>query len=77
MVYGLIVLFQPDVTRAFELVSRGATPEEAIRKLTRRYGDVRDDYDEMSDPRHGRDEGRRGRDDEDDDLRLEPDQDQR
>ena len=76
MVYGLIVLFQPDVTRAFELVSRGATPEEAIRKLTRRYGDVRDDYDEMSDSRRGRDEGRRGRRDEDDDLRLEPDQDQ-
>jgi hypothetical protein len=77
MVYGLIVLFQPDAARAFELVSQGATPEEAIRKLTRRYGDVRDDYDEMSDSRRGRDEDRRGRHDEDDDLRLEADEDPR
>jgi hypothetical protein len=73
MVYGLIVLFQPDVARAFEMVSRGATPEEAVRKLTRRYGDVRDDYDEMSDSRRGWDEDRRRRH-EDDDLRLEPDE---
>jgi len=77
MVYGLIVLFQPDVARAFELVSQGATPDEAVRKCTRRYGDVRDDYDEMSDSRRGWEDSRQRRRDEDDDLRLEPDEDQR
>jgi hypothetical protein len=74
MVYGLIVLFHPDVARAFELVSRGATADEAIRKFTGRYGDARDDYDEMSDSRRGWEDDRRRRR-QDDDLRLEPDED--
>ena len=77
MVYGLIVLFQPDVSRAFEMVARGATPEEAVRRHTRSYGDVRDDYDEMSDSRRRWDEDRRRRRDEDDGLRLDPDEDDR
>jgi|SoiMethySBSTD1v2_1073268.scaffolds.fasta_scaffold194602_2 hypothetical protein len=58
MIYGLIVLFQPDVARAFELVAGGATPEEAIGRLTRRYGDARDDYDEMNRPRRDSDDER-------------------
>jgi hypothetical protein len=70
MVYGLIVLFQPDVGRAFEMVGRGATPEEAVRHFTRRYDDVRDDYDEMSDSRRQWEDERRRRRDEDNDLRL-------
>jgi hypothetical protein len=73
MVYGLIVLFQPDVGRAFELVAAGATPDEAIRKFTRRYDDVRDDYDDMSDSRRGWDDDRRRRREADDDLRLDED----
>ena len=67
MVYGLIVMFQPDVTRAFEMVARGATPEEAIGRYTRRYYDARDDYDEMNQPRREWDEDpyeRRDRDEE-------------
>lgn len=77
MVYGLIVLFQSDVGLAFEMVARGATPEEAVRRHTRSYGDVRDDYDELSDSRRRWDEDRRRRRDEDDDLRLDADEDDR
>jgi len=66
MVYGLIVLFQQDVARAFEMVASGATPEEAIDRLTRSYGDVRDDYDEMNRPRRDWDDDfERRRDDPD------------
>ena len=75
MIYGLIVLFQPDVNRAFEEVARGATPEEAVRKLTKRYDDVRDDYDEMSGSRRQWDEDRRRRRDQNDDLRLDTEDD--
>jgi hypothetical protein len=64
MVYGLVVLFNPDVTRAFELVARGATPEEALGRFTPEYGDVRDDYDEMPDPRAGWEDRRRRRDED-------------
>jgi len=67
MIYGLIVLFNSEVARAFEMVSRGATPDEAIRRYTPRYGDDRDDYDEMSDPRRQWDEERRRRRDEEGD----------
>jgi hypothetical protein len=64
MVYGLIVLFQRDVARAFEMVASGATPEEAIDRLTRSYGDVRDDYDDRSRSRRDwDDEFERRRDD--------------
>jgi hypothetical protein len=77
MVYGLIVMFQPDVGRAFEMVARGATPEEAVRRFTRRYDDVRDDYDDMSDSRRRWEEDRRRRRAEDDDLRLEIEPDDR
>jgi hypothetical protein len=65
MIYGLIVLLHTDVGRAFEMVSHGATPEEVIGQLTRRYGDVRDDYDEMYDSRSEWEEQRRRRRDED------------
>jgi hypothetical protein len=73
MVYGLIVLFQPDVARAFELVAAGASPDEAVRKFTRRYDDVRDDYDDMSDSRRTWEDERRRRREADDELRLEDD----
>jgi hypothetical protein len=61
MVYGLIVLFHSDVARAFDLVSRGATPEEAIGQCTRVYDDARDDYDEISSPRSEWEDRRRRR----------------
>jgi hypothetical protein len=77
MIYGLIVLFQPDVGRAFEYVAGGATPDEAVRKFTRRFDDVRDDYDEMSDARQAWEESRRRRRAEEDDLRLDLDDDER
>jgi hypothetical protein len=77
MVYGLIVLFQPDVGSAFEAVARGATPEEAVRKFTRRYDDVRDDYDEMSDSHRRWEEDRRRRRDPADDLHLDVGEDNR
>jgi hypothetical protein len=69
MVYGLIVLFHSEVARGFELVKNGASPEEVVGQFTRRYGDVRDDYDEMYDSRRGWEEERRRRreDDEFDD----------
>jgi hypothetical protein len=51
MIYGLIVLFQPDVSRAFVVVAQGATPEEVIGRYTQRYFDARDDYDDMNRPR--------------------------
>jgi hypothetical protein len=73
MVYGLIVLFNRDVTRAFEMVARGASAEEAIRRYTPRYGDDRDDYDEMSDPRRQWEDDRRRRREPDDDLGPDPD----
>jgi hypothetical protein len=60
-VFGLIVLFNSDVARAFEMVSAGATPEEAIGRLTRTYGDARDDYDELSSPRSDWEDRRRRR----------------
>jgi hypothetical protein len=64
MIYGLIVLFQSDVSHAFDMVARGYTPEEAIGRFTRRYYDVRDDYDEMNEPRREWDDDRdRRRDD--------------
>lgn len=64
MIYGLIILFQPEVSRAFEMVARGATPDEAIGRLTRSYGDARDDYDEMNRPRRDwEDDRERQRDD--------------
>jgi len=66
MVYGLIVLFQSDVLHAFDMVARGYTPEEAIGRFTRRYDDVRDDYDEMNEPRREWDEDRDSRDHWDD-----------
>jgi len=77
MIYGLIVLFQSDVTRAFEMVAAGATPEEAVRRFTGHYGDVRDDYDEMSDSRREWEDERRRRRQEDDDLRLDVDEERR
>jgi len=61
MVYGLIVLFNSDVDRAFEMVSRGATVEEAIGRYTRVFDDPRDDYDDMSSPRREWEERRRRR----------------
>jgi hypothetical protein len=64
MVYGLIVLFQPDVVHAFEMVARGATPEEVVGRLTRRYDDARDDYDEMNRPRRDWDDDRESRRDD-------------
>jgi hypothetical protein len=71
MIYGLIVLFQSEVARAFELVSQGATPEDVIGRLTRRYGDDRDDYDESYRPRpEWEDEDRR----RDDDWRRDADE---
>jgi hypothetical protein len=73
MVYGLIVLFQPDVARAFQLVAGGATPDEAIRKFTRRYDDVRDNEDDRSSSRRKWEDDRRRRREADDDLRLEDD----
>jgi hypothetical protein len=73
MIYGLIVLFNSDVARAFEMVARGATPEEAVRRFTGSYGDVRDDYDEMSDSRRGWEDDRRRRREQDDDLQLDTD----
>jgi len=75
MIYGLVVLFQPDVSQAFDAVARGATQEEAIRKHTRRYDDVRDDYDEMSGSRRQWDEDRRRRRDQNDEPRLDADED--
>jgi hypothetical protein len=79
LVYGLIVLFNSDVARAFEMVAGGATPEEVVGRLTPRYGDSRDDYDEMSNPRAGWEEQRRRRrepdlDDAADDRQDRPDQ---
>jgi hypothetical protein len=65
LVYGLIVLFHSDVARAFEMVSRGATPEEAIGRYTPVYGDPRDDYDDMSSPRGEWEDRRRRRMDDD------------
>jgi hypothetical protein len=73
MIYGLIVLFQSEVGRAFEMVAAGSTPEEAIRRFTRHYGDERDDYDEMPDSRRGWEEERRRRREQDDDLRFDTD----
>lgn len=70
MIYGLIVLFQSDVARAFELVSQGATPEDVIGRLTHRYGDARDDYDESYRPRREWDDEDRRRDD---DWKRDPD----
>jgi hypothetical protein len=64
MVYGLIVLFNADVARAFDMVSRGATPEDAMGRLAPRHDDVRDDYDEMSSPRADWEERRRRRTDD-------------
>jgi hypothetical protein len=61
MIYGLIVLFQSDVSHAFDMVARGYTPEEAIGRFTRRYYDVRDDYDEMNEPRREWDDDRDSR----------------
>jgi hypothetical protein len=61
MVYGLIVMFNSDVARAFDLVARGATPEEAIGQCTRVFNDPRDDYDEVSSPRSEWEERRRRR----------------
>jgi hypothetical protein len=72
MVYGLIVLFHSDVARAFELVAQGSSPEEVVGRLTPRYDDPRDDYDEMSSPRSDWEKRRRrrtedtSRDDDDD-----------
>jgi hypothetical protein len=77
MIYGLIVLFNADVARAFEMVTRGATAEEAIRRYTPRYGDDRDDYDEMSDPRRQWEEERRRRRDDEGDLRTDAGDDDR
>lgn len=77
MVYGLIVLFQPDVARAFEMVARGATPDEAVRRFTGHFGDERDDYDEMSDSRRGWEDERRRRREQDDELRADPDDEER
>jgi hypothetical protein len=60
MIYGLIVLFNSDVARGFEMVAGGATPEDALRELTRyRYGDSRDDYDDNFGSRRKWDEERR------------------
>jgi hypothetical protein len=61
MVYGLIVLFNSDVDRAFDMVSRGATAEEAIGTYTRVFDDPRDDYDDMSSPRSEWEDRRRRR----------------
>jgi hypothetical protein len=62
MVYGLIVLFQSDVARAFEAVGRGENPEDVIARFSRRPG-YGDDFDDR--PRYG-EERRTRRDDEDD-----------
>ncbi len=73
MVYGLIVLFQSDVARAFEAVARGENPEDVIARFSRRhgYGDERDDFDDG--PRYGEERRTRRDDDrfpgEDDDRR--------
>lgn len=64
MIYGLIVMFQPDVARAFELVAGGASPEDVVGRLTRRYDDPRDDYDDVYRPRRDWDDDRRYRDDD-------------
>ena len=75
MIYGLIVLFQGDVGLAFERVSRGATPAEAVRYFSGRFGDARDDYDDMGEiHRSWDDDRRRGRGGEGED-RLDDDDD--
>jgi hypothetical protein len=61
MVYGLIVLFNSEVARAFEMVGSGASPDEVVGRFTRVYHDARDDYDEMSSPRSKWEERRRRR----------------
>jgi hypothetical protein len=65
MVYGLIVLFHADVARAFDLVADGATPEEVVGRLTPRYDDPRDDYDEVHRPRRDWERERRRQDEDD------------
>jgi hypothetical protein len=65
MIYGLIVLFNQDATRAFDMVKRGATPEQAMSRYTRHYDDVRSDYDDV----RQRDEDQEDDRDEDDDRR--------
>lgn len=68
MVFGLIVLFNADVTHGFEMVSKGATPDEVMRQLGPRsgYGDVRHDYDDEFGSRRGWENERRRRRSEDD-----------
>jgi hypothetical protein len=67
MIYGLIVLFQSDVARAFEAVGRGENPEDVVSRFNRRYGDERDDFDDSyRTPRYGEDRRPRRDDDEDD-----------
>lgn len=68
MVYGLIVLFQSDVAQAYEMVGRGISPAEAIRKLSRKreYGDDRDDFDDQP-GRYGEERNIRRYDTDDDD----------
>lgn len=64
MVYGLVVLFQPDVARAFRLVADGASPDDVVGRFTRRYNDARDDFDDVYRPRREWDDDRRGRDED-------------
>jgi hypothetical protein len=46
MVYGLIVFFQPDVTRAFAMGDQGVPVEEILQSFDRPRYDPRDDYDD-------------------------------
>jgi hypothetical protein len=61
MVYGLIILFNSDVARGFEMVAGGATPDDVLRELTYRFGDTRDDYDDNYGSQRNWEERRRGR----------------
>jgi hypothetical protein len=46
MIYGLIVYFNKDVVRAFELAARGVPPEEIRRRFEYRERRYRDDYED-------------------------------
>lgn len=59
MIYGLIVMFQSDVGRAFAMGEEGYSPDEIKRKFAYRRDRFDDDYDDDEDFR--RDERRRER----------------
>jgi hypothetical protein len=54
MIYGLIVYFNRDVARAFELAADGVPPEEIRRRFDRGRDRYRDDYEDDSDDDYDR-----------------------